>query len=398
MIQRNGVQGAGAEKPNYWIYAGALAAILVIETFYRDPLFKWSMPFEEQVQAKTHLKFLKFFEFFSFLGAGVIYAVIFLWVLNTQTRARGFYYIMFFTFCFYMTNLGKLFYHNPRPYMADDNLNVYQCSMEYGNPSGHSIMAGGFAFFCFLDVFYSEVVTLRPKWHKWAGLAAAIFWTLTVGFARIYQADHSADQVLFGWSLGIWLAFFFHFCLRSHILSHISQVVSNPGYVFSYAHLAEKATIAAVVLFMSQVLVYWHAKNTFSPPQEWIDNLNRKCGNPAPNKTFNYTSVSESGVVLLSFANYIGIIYQRCKWGVIPDDYLKGTGVENFVKRLVVLVVLCLPAVVPLLMVDITAALWKVTIFKLTVPCLWAGFVMFGLTYPVWKHYGMIRIQPASNE
>lgn len=50
-------------------------------------------------------------------------------------------------------NLTKMAYHEPRPYFVDVDIQVYGCSAEYGNPSGHSLFAAAFAFFLFLDIF-----------------------------------------------------------------------------------------------------------------------------------------------------------------------------------------------------------------------------------------------------
>ena len=41
--------------------------------------------------------------------------------------------------------------------MADDYLIPYGCSAEYGNPSGHSLQAGAFNTFFFLDFCNSDI-------------------------------------------------------------------------------------------------------------------------------------------------------------------------------------------------------------------------------------------------
>jgi hypothetical protein len=55
----------------------------------------------------------------------------------------------------YVMNLTKMAYHEPRPFMVESAINVYGCSPEYGNPSGHSIFAAAMDTFIFLDVFYA---------------------------------------------------------------------------------------------------------------------------------------------------------------------------------------------------------------------------------------------------
>jgi len=46
-------------------------------------------------------------------------------------------------------------------------------------------------------------------------LAVAIVIALLFGYLRVLLGMHSMDQVLFGWLLGVWFAFTFHFCART---------------------------------------------------------------------------------------------------------------------------------------------------------------------------------------
>jgi membrane-associated phospholipid phosphatase len=46
---------------------------------------------------------------------------------------------------------------------------------------------------------------------------AAITLPLLVGFSRLYNGDHSMDQILYGWLLGLWVAFANHYLFRDFI-------------------------------------------------------------------------------------------------------------------------------------------------------------------------------------
>lgn len=54
---------------------------------------------------------------------------------------------------------------------------------------------------------------------------AAIGIPLLVGFSRLYNGDHSMDQILYGWLLGLWLAFALHLLVRDFIISHIKTLL-----------------------------------------------------------------------------------------------------------------------------------------------------------------------------
>ncbi len=53
-------------------------------------------------------------------------------------------------------NITKMAYHEPRPFMFSEKIEVYGCSAEYGNPSGHSIFAAAFNLFLYFDIFHSK--------------------------------------------------------------------------------------------------------------------------------------------------------------------------------------------------------------------------------------------------
>lgn len=66
-------------------------------------------------------------------------------------RERCFYYITFFAGMVYVSNLTKMIYHSPRPYMVSDSVQVFGCSTEFGHPSGHSFTSMIFCIGVLLD-------------------------------------------------------------------------------------------------------------------------------------------------------------------------------------------------------------------------------------------------------
>lgn len=112
---------------------------------------------------------------------------------NWFSRGRAFYYIAFLSATAYLMNITKMAYHEPRPYMVSTAINVYGCTAEYGNPSGHSFFAAGGHLFIFLDVCHGR------KSHKFSTALYSIFLFLTVslsflvGFARFYVGVHTIN-------------------------------------------------------------------------------------------------------------------------------------------------------------------------------------------------------------
>jgi membrane-associated phospholipid phosphatase len=87
----------------------------------------------------------------SFFGEGSVYFIGFLLILNWYSKGRAFFYLLFLSTMLTLQNVGKIGYHEPRPYMVWGDLTAIGCSHEYGQPSGHSLFSAGFAMFVFLD-------------------------------------------------------------------------------------------------------------------------------------------------------------------------------------------------------------------------------------------------------
>lgn len=126
------------------------------------------------------------------LGAGAIYFVILLVIFNLRSRATSFYYFCFISVTIYIMNVTKIGYHDPRPYMSDDQIIPYDCSHEYGNPSGHSIYAAGVPLFLFLDIFHGYLKSFT-KLSYYLSLGGVIFTAIFIGFARLYVGVHSLN-------------------------------------------------------------------------------------------------------------------------------------------------------------------------------------------------------------
>jgi membrane-associated phospholipid phosphatase len=69
------------------------------------------------------------------------------------------YYLILICIFDYLMCIGKLAYHDPRPYMVNANIQVYDCSTEFGNPSGHAMASSSVFVAIFLDYWFSDSTT-----------------------------------------------------------------------------------------------------------------------------------------------------------------------------------------------------------------------------------------------
>lgn len=160
-------------------------------------------------------------------GYGPAYFIAFAVMYNWFNRGRAFYYILFITICGWMVNITKMAYSEPRPFMVSKIIIPYGCSSEFGNPSGHALWATGFHWFLFLDICHASQGPKRSK----LTYAILLFFTLAlsflIGFARWYVGVHTVNQIVYGWLIGLWIAFYLHFCIRDQIIHHVDSMLEG---------------------------------------------------------------------------------------------------------------------------------------------------------------------------
>ena len=209
------------------IFLGLWIVLFGAEFLYRVPLREKSMELQKKLKPYATNAGNVIFEIFSQYGFGPAYFLGFAIMLNWFERGRAFYYCVFLSVCGYAVNITKMAYSEPRPYMLDPPpaINVYGCSAEYGNPSGHALWAASFHFFVFLDLCHASKGPHRSKVFYWVTLFFAIFFCFIIGFARFYEGVHSINQIVYGWTIGFWIAFYMHFCFRDLIIDHVEELL-----------------------------------------------------------------------------------------------------------------------------------------------------------------------------
>jgi membrane-associated phospholipid phosphatase len=198
------------------------------------------------------------YEALSIYGNGPPYFLGFAIMFNWYSRGRAFYYICFLSAVAYLMNITKMAYHEPRPFMWTTKVKVFGCTAEYGNPSGHALFAAGGHFFIFLDICHGR------KSSKFSKPVYAILLFLTVslsalvGYARFYVGVHTINQIVYGWSLGIFLAFYFHICLRDTIIDHVDRYLLSRKHNMSidYKKVIITNSLVVAVAFGTQVATF----------------------------------------------------------------------------------------------------------------------------------------------
>ncbi len=146
------------------------------------------------LQASSTPASIEFFKLVSDIGVSLGFLAIgitYIWA----SRARALYYVILYVLMVFIMCTFKIGYHDPRPYMTDSDVQVYGCSTEFGNPSGHAMTASSVMITIFLDYFFSDptVYINTKKWVYYLALFLNISFILLSGFSRLYNGVHTLD-------------------------------------------------------------------------------------------------------------------------------------------------------------------------------------------------------------
>lgn len=287
----------------------ALLLLIATEPFYRAPLFNASIPIIISFQSTATPESIQFFKTVSDIGAlGLIIGVLVISYLF-GARNKAFYFMSYYGEIMLVMCIGKMAYHSPRPYMVSDEVQVFGCSTEFGHPSGHSINSMTFCIGLLLDYMVSNPDDSLIK--KAIIFVLAIVTPLLVGFSRLYNGDHSMDQILYGWLLGLWIAFSNHYVLRDGILEHIDNLLYKkiPYTQLNFQEFFWFASLLTAAAIGSMILTFYVVDNSFEIPLDWQQRLEQKCATESiAFMSFTNASLIEGGALGLLIGAYYGIL------------------------------------------------------------------------------------------
>ena len=172
-------------------------------------------------------------------------------------RARAFYYVTFIGCTLLIMNVTKLYYHQARPYWASEDVQAFSCSSQYGNPSGHSLFSMATALVIWLD--YNQ----HAQEHQgiWFSKGARVFFLIvalvfgaTIGYSRMFLGVHSLNQLIFGWSFGIWLALTLHFIFKDKVIENARQLLRGDEQRF--LEMALRCGLVMFCAFAMEIVNY----------------------------------------------------------------------------------------------------------------------------------------------
>ncbi len=296
-------------------YREALAVILfpvimVAESFYRQPLYSYSLDFIADWQRTVTLpNIVDFFRFVSFFGTETGLALLFglVFCLTPRRFFLKISLVFFVSQCTY--TFFKQFYHNPRPYFSSPKVRAVTCSSGYGNPSGHTVTACAVFGSLWIFIYWERRKYLIPQ--RWLRIVIRLLTLLLVlslmvltFFARMYLGVHSINHVLFGSCLGIWIAFCFTVVLGPYVDSHL-DFVTKEGRQFAFTAGGIVVPAVTIVLQALNLFMYFTFKDRreFMDP-DWLVQINAKCSG-----MLDYTSLMAEAFMGITQTTLYPLIY-----------------------------------------------------------------------------------------
>ena len=170
-----------------------------------------------EMQKKT--KMYRFFKTLSSIGKGQMLLIVYSVLFNLMSKPAALYFACSISFTNYIMNQLKSFYGDPRPYWTSADITSFgKCHTGFGNPSGH-MTNNVFLWYTVYLHFFNDVGIKRKRMSvfctayiiKMAVTSIIITYIIFMGFARVYLGAHSYNQVIFGTTIGLVLAYIGHY-------------------------------------------------------------------------------------------------------------------------------------------------------------------------------------------
>ena len=349
-----------------------LIAFIISEIFFRNPLFDKSVEIIEDFQSKTGKHFENFmktisnFAFAIFLFIAIGY---FIFPLSKQ-------YIYIFTciLSFYIDNVLKIIYRNPRPFFENELLRK-ECDGGFGNPSGHAMLSSC-SYLCFCELLCEEFnlkIVLRIILFAFASLIIIL-----IGISRIFLGVHSINQIIYGYAIG----FFCYF-----IVFHVFYLQRKSAKLFfDEFRMKKKNLIISIILIILTgfLFIFGYSLNYKKFYEHSINDCDLR-----KERKFLKDGIFLGLIILSLFGIYYGLVLVS----YFSQNYKEKEQYFNYFIRnsnkkilgiiilIIFLIIGCLPLILFLVLNEVNLAI--AFIFKMIVPSSLCLFLNFGVVIVV---------------
>eukprot|EP01022_Parablepharisma_sp_SALTPOND_P010012 TRINITY_DN1412_c0_g1_i4.p1 TRINITY_DN1412_c0_g1~~TRINITY_DN1412_c0_g1_i4.p1 ORF type:complete len:381 (+),score=-8.45 TRINITY_DN1412_c0_g1_i4:142-1284(+) len=286
---------------------------------------------------------MNYFAFISYFGYIYGLAAFMVLIYNFLPRRAFIKMLLAFYLAQNLIMLSFIGYHQPRPYFVSDSIKAIECVLGYGHPSGHLVVVFSLYGTLWILLFVNNTEPIKPfftaPWQKlltmWVTFALIILLGLLTFFGRLYLGVHTFNQLLYGLTLGLWVAYVAGLVMPKHINRHLDYVIENKKQLTAnVVELVILGIMIALILFDVGLYVAFHNDPRFLP-LEWLQNVSKKC----PNQLDEGTPLKRSFEGALQATLYPLIYFsQLLSSRFLPNAYhywYGNIGVGKLIARLV---------------------------------------------------------------
>ena len=175
-----------------------------------------------------------------------------------------------------LLSLLKSFNHEPRPFHVSD-IKPTKCWLEYGNPSGHSLITSSM-YLTFWEMLCRSKGWLKGSLAHRLSLALVVALMLIVAFSRIYHGVHTFNQIINGWIWGVGLYVLYCDILHFELCRFVHSLKQKPWNELIWNF----GTKNFFFIYSLAVSMYFIGSYLNPVPQEWLKNIEANCGTIDP--------------------------------------------------------------------------------------------------------------------
>ena len=318
-----------------------LIIILILEALFRQKLYNNSIDYIINLQ-KNHNNSTSTFLYKYLKGVETIfdfnisdYAAIIIGFLYSIKDSYIFMFI--FSISAYTNSLLKIIYRNHRPFWDNQLIKFKKCSAGFGNPSGHSARNS----IIFLSIYYyiSNSKYIKDKnILKKVIIIPFLLIIFSVMYSRIFEGMHTFNQIIFGFSFGVFffILWFYLLEIQNYSSKYILQLVENKNFLLTFS----------LVIFLIPFPIYWFTSGITN-----IDELNEiilqfdKCKKIAERKKFFKTALISTMKSTLQIGGVLGFYFikQMIKKYSFDEEIILSWKEHNFkmkfIRTIIILII-----------------------------------------------------------
>ena len=331
---------------------------IILDIFFKDKLFDTNSSIILSIQSKSNHAFdIIFLICCNLMNPITITILCIIYYSVTINKINALVFLIYLIFISYLTSLLKMGYHDPRPYWTDSQIKAKECYMEYGNPSGHALMAS----FLIGSLWYETFLKLKSKRNNssdsnsnndnntnnnqdfeecmipinnqqmslklqksqkrklrrkrffiFLSIFLAIIFIL-ICFGRIYLGMHSYDQVLLGMVYGFYFLFIYNLIVQKSLVTFILFILrknmkarkKNEGWC-NFAILF-KVFMIYIILLSIPIFVLEVYKSQTNNQVNWQKNIEIFCTIENKIDAFSDRCFIETGIIGFVFGILFGV-------------------------------------------------------------------------------------------